>query len=407
MGSTTRLEINLRGKEHMNVEDRPERSGPLSDLLVVDLTHVLNGPYATMMLADQGARVIKIEPPDGDDARAFAPLGDTNGTYFNSINRGKESIVLNLKDETDRAVFLAMIDRADILTENYRPGTMERLGFSYEVLRERNPRLIYGSSSGFGQTGPLSSFPAYDSIIQAMSGLMTITGWPDGPPTRTGTSLADLLGGLFFYAALSTALHARERTGEGTHVDVAMFDATVAFLEQGLVEYLGTGRTPHRVGNRHPFIAPFDVFETSDGHVTICCGNNHLFELLCGVLGKPEMATDHRFSTNEHREIYERELREELEEVLMTRPTEYWLEVIHDAGVPVGPILNVAEAAHHPQTAARNMIITAGATRMAGTPIKLSTYEDVSVRPAAPSLDEHGPALRAEFAPPAHPDTTR
>ncbi len=381
----------------MSDELRPERSGPFSDLLIVDLTHVLNGPYATMMFADQGARVIKVEPPEGDDARAFAPLGDTNGTYFKSINRGKESIVLNLKNDDDRALLLAMVDQADILTENYRPGTMARLGLSYDDLHARNPRLIYGSSSGFGQTGPLSTFPAYDSIIQAMSGLMTMTGWPDGPPTRTGTSLSDLLGGVFFYAALTTALHARERSGEGTHVDVAMYDATIAFLEQGLVEYLGTGRTPVRVGNRHPFIAPFDVFETSNGHVTICCGNNHLFQRLCDVLERPELAHDPRFQDNEHREMYERELREELERVLMTRTSEHWLEAIHDGGVPVGPIMSVAEAVHHPQTAARNMIISAGGVRMAGTPIKMSSYPDPNVRAAAPDLDEHGESLRREF----------
>jgi len=375
--------------------------GPFEGLLVIDLTHVLNGPFGTTMLTDLGARVVKIESPGhGDDTRTYGPYVDGQSLYFSFVNRGKESIVLDLKAPADREIFLNMVRQADVLAENFKPGTMKRLGFSYEDLETINPRLVYASSSGFGQTGPLAAFPAYDTIIQAMSGIMSETGFPNGPPTRVGTSLSDLCAGVFMFSGIASALYARERTGHGAHVDVAMFDATLAFLEHGFMTYVATGVAPERIGNRHPFVAPFDDFQAADRHFVICCGNDRLFSALCRVVGRPELATDARFVDNEGRMKNQAELKTELEREFKKRPADHWLAAIHEAGVPVAPILNVAEAAELPQTAARNMLIEAGGIRMPGNPIKISGYDDPHVRTGAPSLNQQGDALRAEFAAP-------
>jgi CoA:oxalate CoA-transferase len=374
-------------------------AGPFTDLLVIDLTHVLNGPFGTTMLSDLGARVIKIEPPGhGDDTRTYGPFRHDQSLYFSFVNRGKESIVLDLKDDADRAIFLNMVGHADVLTENFRPGTMKHLGFAYEELAKINPRLIYASSSGFGQTGPLASYPAYDTIVQAMSGIMSMTGFPDGPPTRVGTSLSDLCAGVFMFSGIASALYAREKSGKGAHVDVAMFDATLAFLEHGFMEYVATGKPLQRIGNRHPFMTPFDVFHSADKDFVICCGNDHLFVELCKVIDRPDLATDKRFLSNllrtEHNEI----LKLELEATLVKQPAAHWLAVIHEAGVPVAPLLNVAEAAEHPQTKARNMLIEAGGIRMPGNPVKISGYDDPPTRVGAPTLNQHGDSLRHEFS---------
>lgn len=377
-----------------------KNAGPFSGLLVIDLTHVLNGPFGTTMLSDLGARVVKVEPPGGgDDTREYGPFSQGRSLYFDVVNRGKESIVLDLKDKADRAIFLTMVRRADVLAENYRPGVMARLGFAYDDLARINRKLVYASSSGFGQTGPLAMAPAYDTIIQAMSGIMSTTGMPDGPPTRVGTSLSDLLGGLYMFSGIASALYAREKSGRGAHVDIAMFDATLAFLEHGVMEYSATGHSLGRIGNRHPFLAPFDVFECADGHVAICCGNDHLFSQLCIALGRPDLLADTRYFDNTSRLENVDSLKKALEDVLRTRCVSHWLGTIQAAGVPVGPLLNVSEAVQHPQTRARNMLIEAGGLKMSGNPIKISGYPDPAVRPAAPALDEHGARLRDEFAP--------
>jgi CoA:oxalate CoA-transferase len=377
-------------------------AGPFSNLLVIDLTHVLNGPFGTTILCDLGARVIKIEPPGhGDDTRALGPFYKDQSLYFSFVNRGKESVVLDLKEEGDRAIFFRMVARADVLTENFRPGTMKHLGFSYEELAKINPRLVYASSSGFGQTGPLATYPAYDTIIQAMSGLMSMTGFPDGPPTRVGTSISDLCGGVFMFCGVASALYAREKTGKGAYVDVAMFDATMAFLEHGLMEYVATGKPLQRIGNRHPFTTPFDTFATADRNIVICAGNDHLFSELCKALERPDLVADPRFVSNQQRTENNAALKSELEASLKKQPAAHWLEVIHQAGVPVAPLLNVAEAAELPQTKARHMVIEAGGVRMPGNPVKISGYADPLTRIGAPTLDQHGDALRREFAVPA------
>jgi len=373
--------------------------GPFSGLTVIDLSHVLAGPFGTTILCDLGARIIKVEPPGhGDDTRTYGPFVKGQSLYFSFVNRGKESIILNLKEDADRQIFFNMVRKADVVVENYRPGTMDKLGLSYETLSKMNPRLIYASASGYGQTGPLTKEPAYDTVIQAMSGIMSVTGFPDGPPTRVGTSLSDLCAGMFLFCGIASALYAREKTGKGARIDVAMLDSTLAFLEHGLMEYVATGKAPGRIGNRHPFMTPFDTFDAADQPFAICVGNDKLFAALCEAIGRPELVTQPRFKTNFDRMTNNAALKTELESALKTQPAAHWLKVIRDAGVPVAPLLNVAEAAEHPQTKARNMMIEAGGVRMPGNPVKISGYEDPGVRIGAPDLDQHGPALRKEFA---------
>lgn len=375
-----------------------QRKGPFDGLLVIDLTHVLNGPFGTTYLADMGARVIKVETPGhGDDTRMEPPFVDDKSLYFNFVNRGKESIVLNLKGDDDLVIFRNMLKQADILTENFRPGVMERLGFPFNVLQEINPRLIYASSSGFGHTGPLSDYPAYDTIIQAMSGLMAATGFPHSPPTKVGTTIADLLGGIHLFAGVATALYDREITGKGARVDIAMFDATLACMAQPFMDWSATGNAPERIGNRHMYAAPFDVFAAADKHFVICCGNDHLFGELCRAIGAPELIEDERFTTDAARIAHVDALKTEIEKHLSRHQAHYWLDVLHEAGVPVGPILNIVEAVNLPQTAVRNMVIEAGGIKMPGNPVKLAGYPDPETRTAAPELNQHGEQLRQEF----------
>jgi CoA:oxalate CoA-transferase len=374
--------------------------GPFSGILVVDLTHVLNGPFGTTFLSDLGARVIKVEPPGhGDDTRTYGPFVNDQSLYFSFVNRGKESIVLDLKDAGDRVIFLEMVKKADVLTENYRPGTMAKLGFSFEELSKINPRLIFAASSGFGQTGPLAKYPAYDTIVQAMSGIMSLTGATEGPPTRVGTSLSDLLAGVCMFAGIASALYAREKTGRGAFVDIAMFDATLAFLPHGWMEYVETHHTA-RYGNRHPYMTPFDIFETEAGHVAICAGNDTLFRKLADAMGCPQLADDPRFASNFDRTANNAALKSELQVILKNHDADYWLDIVRRAGVPIGLLMKLEDVAEHPQTRARNMLIEAGGIQMPGNPVKISGYVDPAERTGAPTLDQHGPALRREFAPP-------
>jgi len=380
-----------------------EPKGPFSGLLVLDLTHALNGPFVTKLMSDLGARIIKVEPPgEGDETRTWGPFIKNESLYFKFVNRGKESIVLNLKDPKDREIFLNIVHHADVLVENYRPGVMARLGFSYDELSKINPRLVYVSSSGYGQTGPLSSYPAYDTVIQAMSGIMSMTGYPDGPPTKLGSALSDLCGGVFSFCGLASALYAREKTGKGSHVDVAMFDATFMMLEHGMMEAVAYGKPVHRIGNRHPSITPFDVFQSADKDFVICAGNDHLFGELCKVLGRPDLIKDIRFLSNQHRTENHEALKYELEVALKKQPAAHWLKVIHEAGVPVGAILNVLETAELPQVKARNMLVEAGGVRVTGNPLKISGYEDPPTRTPAPTLNQHGDAIRREFSESSH-----
>lgn len=373
-------------------------NGPYNGLFVLDLSRVLAGPFAAMMLGDLGARVVKVEVPvRGDDSRSYGPFLDGRSLYFARVNRGKQSIALNLRDDVDRAVLLAMADAADVLIENFRPGVMERLGLSAAVLRERNPRLVYTSISGFGQTGPWRSRPAYDAVVQGMSGLMDITGTAGGHPTKPGSPVADLAAGLYAFGAVGSALWARERTGEGVHLDIAMLDATVSFLEGAALSYLATGVSPPRMGNAHYSIAPFDTFRCADRDISICAANDALFGVLCATLGVPTLVTDPRFADNAGRHAAREALKDAVEAALSVASAEHWLDVLGSAGVPCGPIATVAEAVTSEQVVARQMVVTAGGLPLLGNPIKAVGWPDPPERPAAPVLDADGPTLREEF----------
>jgi CoA:oxalate CoA-transferase len=372
--------------------------GPLAGVVVIDLTRVLAGPFCTMMLAELGARVIKVEPPGGDEARQFDPFLEGQSGYFASLNRGKESIALDLKAPAGRDAFLALVRRGDVLVENYRPGTLDRLGLGYDCLRGLNPRLVYASVSGFGQTGPWAGRPAYDLVVQALGGLMSVTGHPDGPPTRAGTSIGDLTGGMFLLAGVCSALYHRERTGAGLRVDVSLLDGQIAILESAVVRCANTGQAPGRIGNRHPSITPFQVYATADRPLVIAAGNDALFGRLCQALGLPGLAADPRFAGNRARTENAPQLQAVLEEALRRRPAADWLEVLEGAGLPCAVVQDVAEALQHPQVRARNMVVQAGGLRMAGNPIKMSAFADPPTRAPAPPLDADGERLRREFS---------
>jgi len=371
-----------------------DRCGPLVDVTVLDLTRVLAGPYCTMVLADLGARVIKVERPgEGDDARAIGPFVNAKSAYFMSLNRGKESIALDLRDPADREIFQKLLPRADVLVENFRAGVMEKLGYGWETLHARHPRLIYAAASGFGHTGPYAGRPAYDLVAQAMGGLMSLTGQPGSEPTRVGTSIGDIAAGLFTAVGVNAALYHRQLTGEGTKIDVAMLDCQVALLENAIARYVATARVPGPLGSRHPSITPFEAFACSDGHLILAAGNDGLFRKLCDVLGCPELADDPRFGSNEARTGNADALKIAIEGALGARTRADWLAAFEAAGVPCGPINDVAEVMADPQVAARNMVIrvmdeVAGEISMPGNPIKLSAFEDPDTREPAPDLDQ-------------------
>jgi CoA:oxalate CoA-transferase len=376
--------------------------GPLAGLLVVDLTRVLAGPFCTMVLADLGARVIKVEAPGGDDARRIGPFVDGESAYFTSLNRGKQSIALDLKHAADRTVFEKLLARADVLCENFRPGVMDRLGYGWETLHERHPRLVLASTSGFGQTGPYAGRPAYDIVVQAMGGVMSLTGHPGSPPTRVGSSLGDITAGLFTAVGIQAALLERERSGNGRRVDVSMLDAQVATLENAIARHAATGEVPGPMGSRHPSIAPFEALATARGHIVIAAGNDALFAVLCETLERAELAHDPRFAGNELRRRNAVELSQLLEDALALRPADAWIERLLEAGVPCGPLNDVAAVVADPQVVARNMIVTAaleggGRLEMAGNPVKISGFVDPPTRDAAPGLDADRAAIVAEL----------
>jgi formyl-CoA transferase/CoA:oxalate CoA-transferase len=368
---------------------------PLSGLTVVDLTRVLSGPYCTMLLADMGARVIKIEQPGrGDDTRAWGPpFVSGESAYFLSINRNKESLTLDLKRPHARPVLDSLLDRADVLVENFRPGTMARLGLSYPEIAKRWPRIVYCSVSGFGQTGPRRAEPGYDAVIQAEGGLMSITGDADGSPFRLGVAIADIVSGMFAAQGITCALLARERTGRGQQVDIGMLDATAALLTYQAGIYFATGSTPGRMGNRHPTIVPYETFPGSDGDFVVAVGNNEQWRRFCAVIGAPELQNDERFAANRGRVSHYDALRPLLVDKLRSKPRAEWVASLKAAGVPCGAVREVGEVLQDEHLLARNMIevvehAVAGAVNVLGVPIKLSDTPG-SVRTAPPALGQH------------------
>ena len=380
----------------------PQR-GPLSGIIVVDLSRILAGPYCTMLMAEMGARVIKVEPPKtGDDARAYGPFVKHHSAYFASINRGKESIALDLKADADKRIFEKLLEKADVVVENFRPGTMEKLGYGWETLHARYPQLIYAAASGFGHTGPNSKDPAYDMVVQGMGGIMSVTGFPGGEPTRVGMSIGDVGSGIYTAVAVNAALLHRFRTGEATKVDISMFDCQLALLEGVVVRYTAEGVIPGPVGSRHATITPFQAFKTKDGNIIIAAGNDSLFVRLCNGLGKPGMGLDPDYLTNASRQKNQKRLEAEIEAILADKTTAEWIKIIGDAGVPCGPINNIAQALQHPQVEARNMLVTVpdgegGTLKVSGNPLKMSAFPDPPTRDAAPDLDANRAAILKEL----------
>jgi CoA:oxalate CoA-transferase len=343
--------------------------------------------------------VIKVESPKGgDDARAYGPYVNGRSTYFASVNRGKQSIALDLKSDTDRAIFEKLLAKADVVVENFRPGTMEKLGFGWETLHAKYPQLIYASASGFGHTGPNSRDPAYDMVVQGLGGVMSITGSEGGEPVRVGVSIGDIGAGLYTAVAVNAALVHRLKTGEATKVDIGMFDCQIALLENAVMRYTVEGEIPGPLGARHPTIVPFQAFKTADGAIIISAGNDGLFVKLCGALGLPTMAADPEYKTNALRQKNHGRLQGEIESLLRTKTTAHWLGILSKADIPSGPINNVEQALAHPQVAARNMLVevpdgSGGTLKLAGNPLKMSAFEDPTTRPAAPDLDADREAI--------------
>ena len=376
----------------------------LQDIVVLDLTRVLAGPYCTMMLADFGADVIKIEiPVKGDDTRGMGPFVNGSSLYYANVNRNKKSVTLNLKDPKGKEMFLALVKKADVVVENYRPGVMDRMGLGYEVLKEANERIIYAAVSGFGSYGRCSARPGYDIIAQAYGGLMSITGEPDGEPLRVGTAIGDVLGGMNLTIGILTALHARELSGKGQRVDVALVDSVVSSLETGTQRYFASGKLPRRIGNRYASAYPYDSFKAKDGNFVIGCGNDKLFNLLCTkVLHREDLLTDPRFLSNALRCENHAALKVEVEKWSTTLTKEEAYEAINAAGVPASPINDLYQVSHDPHIVEdREMFIPVkhpviGDMRVNGNPVKLLDMMP-EVRTCAPALGQHNEEIYGQL----------
>jgi len=365
----------------------------LDGIVVLDATQVMAGPYCAMLLADMGARVIKVEPPAGDSTRAMAGAQGGDSAAFGAVNRGKRGVVLDLTQEAARDVFVRLARSADILVENFRPGVMARLGLDYPRLAAENPRLIYASISGFGQTGPEAGKGGFDLVAQGMSGVMSVTGEPDGPPVKAGIPITDLGAGLFALAGILAALHWRTGSGRGQHIDTSLFEAGLALSVWEATEYFSGRGVPARMGSAHRMVAPYQAFRCADGFINVGAANQRTFGRFAALLGHPEWTSDARFSTSGARVTNRASLSTLIEAVTAAEPRDTWIARLEGAGVPCGPILDYAEAFAHPQAQARQMSVRVdhprlGPTRALGTPLKLSATPLDPVR-RAPMLGEH------------------
>ncbi len=367
--------------------------GPLEGIRVLDFTWALAGPFATMQLADLGAEVVKVEHPGTHEKeRGFGPYYEGISTFFFSPNRGKKGIAVDLKAEEGKAVIRRLAAKADVLVENFRPGTMDRLELGYEALRQVNSRLIYAALSGFGQTGPYRGLPAVDAVAQAMGGTMSLNGYREGPPLRVGVSIGDMVGGLYLALGILAALRARDVTGEGQLLDVALMEAQIALCENAIVRHSAFGEAPTRQGSRHPLVAPFGPFETLDGWVVIA--NVKDWELFCALIGRDDLAVDERFRTNRLRLEHVEELEGELNAVLRTRTTAEWFDLLVEANVcSVGKVNSIADLFEDPHVAARGMLVDIplpyglpGSLKLPNSPIRLSQTPTVVGKP----MPEHG-----------------
>ncbi len=378
-------------------------SGAPLGIRVLDLSRVLAGPYCSMILADMGAEVIKLEIPGrGDDSREFPPFKDGKSLYYVNLNRGKRSITLNLKHPEGRRIFIELVKKCDVLLENFRPGTMDRLGLGYDVLREVNPRLVYASISGFGQTGPFRDRPGYDIIGQAMGGLMSVTGWPDSPPTRTGTAIGDVLSALFCCIGILVALQVRERTGRGQIVDVALVDSVFASLENIPMKFFVDGEIPTRIGNRYEFVYPYDSFRAADGWVIIGVANDAVWGRFIEATGMSHLADDERFDTNPRRVESHGALKPQVEEWASKRNVMEIVSLLTGHGVPACPIYSIKDIVEDPHIAMeRGMIVELdqpglGEVRLLGNPVKMSETRP-SLKGPAPVLGEDTEAILKEL----------
>lgn len=387
------------------MDEIPLKKGPLAGVTVLDFSRVLAGPYATMVLADLGARVIKVEKiGTGDDTRAFGPFLEEESAYFTCFNRRKESIVLDIKSPRDRDLLERLFDEADVLVENFRPGVMDRLGYGPDRLKQTHPHLIYASISGFGHSGPFSELPGYDMVVQAMGGIMSLTGWPDGEPARVGTSFGDLGAALFGVIGIISALYSRTKDAQGTRVDIGMLDCQAALMETALARYDVEGKVPNRTGDCHPSLAPFESFKAKDGKVVIAAGNDQLFLLMVDALGAPELASHQLLLSNDLRCQNRPEMVRLIEEITSKREVQDILDVLNEVGVPCAPINTIDKVLDHPQLAARDMIIQVQGEhtkpfKTAGNPIKMDGHEeiDTSTPLRAPGLSQHREAILEEL----------
>jgi formyl-CoA transferase len=368
---------------------------PLEGIRVVDLTRVMTGPYCTMMLGDMGADVIKVERPGkGDDTRAWGPpFQDGESTYFLSVNRNKRSIALDLKHEAGCEVLWRLIENADVLVENFSPGTIGRLGFGYDAVRARNERIVFASISGFGQTGPSAGRTAYDLIVQGMSGMMSVTGEPDGMPTKLGIPIADIAAGMFAAYGIVSALFQRERTGEGRYIDVSMLGGQVALLTYQAGIYFATGQTPAPLGNAHPIVAPYDTFQTADGYINLAVGNDSLWERFCRAFDLDDAIADERFRTNAGRITNRDALYEIIDRALGSRATVEVVDRLDACGVPCGPIYTIPQLYDDPHADAAGLRqtvphVTLGSVTLPGFPYHLSG-QDLLLRYGPPTLGQH------------------
>jgi crotonobetainyl-CoA:carnitine CoA-transferase CaiB-like acyl-CoA transferase len=372
----------------------PRADRPLAGVRVLDLTRVLAGPFCSMILGDMGAEVIKIEEPGkGDDTRAWPPFVEGEATYFMAVNRNKQSLTLNLKAPEGRAIFQRLARKSDVVLENFRTGTMERLGLGFRALTRLNRRLVYCAISGFGESGPESARAGYDLVVQAESGIMDITGFEDGPPVKVGTSIADLVAGMSAAHGVTLALLARHRTRRGQKVEISMQDAMAALLTYQAGIYFGTGQKPGRRGNKHPSIVPYEVFRAADAYLTLGVANNSLWERCCMALEHPELTKDPRYATESARVQNREALVPRLNEILGGRTADEWLKQFEAAGVPAGRIRTVAEVCESPHLKARGMIVTlphprAGEVRVLGVPIRLHATPGRAGTPP-PLLGQH------------------
>lgn len=369
---------------------------PLSHLRVLDLSRVLAGPYCTMLLGDLGADVLKVERPEfGDDTRQWGPpFAAGESAYYLCCNRNKRSLTVNLKSEAGRDLVRQLADRSDVLVENFLPGTLDGWGLGYESLSKLNPRLVYCSISGFGQTGPWREEPGYDIMVQAMAGVMSITGEEAGLPMKVGVAIADITAGLFACNGIQAALLARERTGRGDRVDIALFDSTVAWLANVGSNYLVSGEVPHRLGTAHPNIVPYQAFLTADETIIIGVGNDSQFQRFCTLIQQPDLAVDERFQTNAARVQYREELIPQIARIIATRPAADWLADLKQSEIPAAPVNSIDRVFEHPQIEPRHMLLEVmhpriGKLRLAGSPVKLDSLPEAREHRPPPLLGEH------------------